>query len=211
MLPSEVPRLTRDAPVRVFPGVWKHLSFLRLPSWDRSPSLPLLSLLLSFIFFPTFFRRQWAAFLGAWCPLPAFRSCLVEFAQLSNVLSMNLSGEKVVSLSYSSATLFSPFFIKMVELEITAGEWKSGYDRDFSPSLLFFLVWSLSSLGSRFWVRVWTSTEALEIRLLCIKPYLLVLCMKPLLFLLIYSFKCFVYILFSSFKWLELEFILVFQ
>ena len=39
--------------------------FLRLPSWDGAPSLPLLSLFLSFIFFPTSFRRQWAAFLGA--------------------------------------------------------------------------------------------------------------------------------------------------
>ena len=39
--------------------------FLRLPSQDGAPSLPLLSLFLSFIFFPTSFRRQWAAFLGA--------------------------------------------------------------------------------------------------------------------------------------------------
>ena len=39
--------------------------FLRLPSGDGAPSLPLLSLFLSFIFFPTSFRRQWAAFLGA--------------------------------------------------------------------------------------------------------------------------------------------------
>ena len=39
MLPSEVPRLATDSPVRVFPGVWKLLSFLRLPSQDRSPSL----------------------------------------------------------------------------------------------------------------------------------------------------------------------------
>ena len=44
-----------DSPVRVFPGVWKLLSFLRLPSRDGSPSLPLLSLFLSFIFFPTSF------------------------------------------------------------------------------------------------------------------------------------------------------------
>ena len=41
MLPSEVPRLATDSPVRVFPGVWKLLSFLRLPSRDGSPSLPL--------------------------------------------------------------------------------------------------------------------------------------------------------------------------
>ena len=30
MLPSEVPRLTTDSPVRVFPGVWKLLSFYLL-------------------------------------------------------------------------------------------------------------------------------------------------------------------------------------
>ena len=94
MLPSEVPRLATDSPVRVFTGVWKLLSFLRLPSQDGSLSLPLLSLFLSFIFFPTFFRRQWAAFLGAWCPLPAFRSCFVEFTQRSNALLMNLWGRK---------------------------------------------------------------------------------------------------------------------
>ena len=75
-------------------GVWKLLSFLRLPSRDGSLSLPLFSLFLSFIFFPTSFWRQWAAFLGAWCPLPTFRSCFVEFAQHSNVLVLNLLGRK---------------------------------------------------------------------------------------------------------------------
>ena len=51
MLPSEVPRLTINSPVRVFPGVWKRLYFLRLPSWDGSPSLPLWPLFLSVTFF----------------------------------------------------------------------------------------------------------------------------------------------------------------
>ena len=64
MLPSVLPRLATDSAVRVFPGVWKLLS-LRLTYWDRAPSLSLLSLFLSFIFFPTSFQRQWAAFLGA--------------------------------------------------------------------------------------------------------------------------------------------------
>ena len=50
MLPSEVPRFATDSPVRVFPGVWKLLSFLRLPSQDGSPSLPLLSLFVFYIF-----------------------------------------------------------------------------------------------------------------------------------------------------------------
>ena len=90
MLPSEVPRLSTDSPVRMFPGVWKLLSFLRLPFQDGSLSLPLSSLFLSLIFFPSSFWRKWAAFLGTWCPLPAFRSCFVEFTQLSNVLPMNL-------------------------------------------------------------------------------------------------------------------------
>ena len=65
MLPSEVPKLTTDPPVRVFPGVWKLLSVFRLPFQDGSPSLPLLSLFLSFIFCATSFQREWAAFLGA--------------------------------------------------------------------------------------------------------------------------------------------------
>ena len=54
MLPSVVPRLTADSEVRVFPGVWKPL-FLRLPSGDGAPSLSLLSLFLSFVFFSTSF------------------------------------------------------------------------------------------------------------------------------------------------------------
>ena len=80
-------------PVRGFPGVWT-LPLLELPSWDRSPSLTLLFLFLSFIFCPTSFRRQRVVFLGAWCPLLAIRSCFLEFAQCSNDLSMNLWGRK---------------------------------------------------------------------------------------------------------------------
>ena len=66
----------------------------QLPPQDGSPSLILLSLLLSFIFCHTSFWIQWAAFLVTWCPPPVFRSCFVEFAQCSNGLSMNLWGIK---------------------------------------------------------------------------------------------------------------------
>ena len=65
MLPSVVPMLATDLPVRVFPGVWELLSFLRLPSQDGALSLPLLSLFLSFIFFPTSFWRHGLLF---WVP-----------------------------------------------------------------------------------------------------------------------------------------------
>ena len=93
MLPSEIPNSSQTR-------LWERVSYCletspsRLPPQDASPSLTLLSLFLSFIFCPTSFWRQRAAFLGAWCPLPMFRSCFVEFAQRSNDLSMNLSGRR---------------------------------------------------------------------------------------------------------------------
>ena len=52
MLLFVVPRLATDSAVRVFPSVWKLLSFLRFPSQDGAPSLPLLSLFLSFLLSP---------------------------------------------------------------------------------------------------------------------------------------------------------------
>ena len=85
---------------------------LRLPSQDRSLSLPHLSLFFSCIFCPTSFQRQWAAFLGAWCPLPAFRSCFVEFAQHSLFFRW-ICGEKVVFLFYSSAALGPPLRLEL--------------------------------------------------------------------------------------------------
>ena len=56
MLPSEIPRLaTAPPPVRVFPGVWKLLSFLRLPSWaELCPYLFCLSFYLLYFFLPPF-------------------------------------------------------------------------------------------------------------------------------------------------------------
>ena len=55
MLPAEVPRLATHSPVRVFPGVWKRLSFLRLPSqMDLHPYLFCLSFYLLYFFLPPF-------------------------------------------------------------------------------------------------------------------------------------------------------------
>ena len=67
----------------------------RLPPQDESLSLTFLCLLLSFIFCPTSFHREWAVFLDAWSLLPAFRrSFFVEVAQHSDELFMNLLGRK---------------------------------------------------------------------------------------------------------------------
>ena len=75
-----------------------------LKSWAQAVTLlnPL-SLFLSFIFYPTSFWRDQAAFLGALCPPPAFRSCSTFKLSFDEFL-----GEKVVSPSYSSTILGPP-------------------------------------------------------------------------------------------------------
>ena len=51
------------------------------PSWLSGSGIykfcPWTKFFLSFIFCPTSFQRQWAAFLGAWCSLLVIRSCFV--------------------------------------------------------------------------------------------------------------------------------------
>ena len=106
--------------MRRFPGVWK-LPLLRLPSRDGSPSLALLSLFLSFIFCPTSFWRQWAAFLGAWCP--QLRSEVVLWSLLSVQLFFRWicrgeSGLLVLVLRHLGSS--SSFVVFIVSLAPTA-------------------------------------------------------------------------------------------
>ena len=56
MLPSVLPKLGTDSAVRRFPWCLETSLFLRLPSWDGAPSLPLLSLFfcLLYLFLPLF-------------------------------------------------------------------------------------------------------------------------------------------------------------
>ena len=86
--------------------------FLRLPSWDGIPSLPLLSLIL----FPTSFRR-----------LRCFSGCLMSSAGIQKLFCGIYSafkcsfdefvGEKVFSPSYSSAILAPPISTTFLEPE----------------------------------------------------------------------------------------------
>ena len=104
MLPSVLPKLGTDSAVRRFPGVWKPL-FLRLPSRDGTPSLPLLSLFFVFYFF----------FLPRFEELGCFSGCLMSSAGIQKLFCGIYStfkcsfaefvGEKVFSPSYSSAIL----------------------------------------------------------------------------------------------------------
>ena len=50
-----------------------------------------------FYIFSYLLSKSWVAFLGAWCSLPAFRSCFVEFTRRLNALLMNLWGRKCSS------------------------------------------------------------------------------------------------------------------
>ena len=109
MLPSEFPRLTTDSLVRVFPGVWKLLSFLRLPWTDLSPYLFCLSFYLLYFFLPPFKYNGllfWVPDVLCWhselfCGIfSAFKCYFDEFV-----------GEKVVSPSYSSTILGLPYSI----------------------------------------------------------------------------------------------------
>ena len=102
MLPSEVPRLATHLLVRVFPGVWKLLSLLRLPSWDGYPSLPLLPLFIFYISSYLLLKTMgcFSVYLVSsandqklFCVVcSAFKCSFNEFV-----------GNKVVSPSYSSA------------------------------------------------------------------------------------------------------------
>ena len=64
MLPSVLPKLGTDSAVRGFLCLETSL-FLRFPSWEGAPSLPLLSLFFVFNIFSYLLSKSWVAFLGA--------------------------------------------------------------------------------------------------------------------------------------------------
>ena len=103
---------------------------LWLPPWDGSLSLTLLSLFLSSIFCPTSFPSQQAAFLGAWYPLPVFKSCCGICSAFKCSFD-EFVGEKVVSPSYSSAILglLLELFLKILDVHCL---W---------PKILFFGIY----------------------------------------------------------------------
>ena len=62
------------------------------PGWNSVP--PSFASFFVFYIFSYLLSKTWVAFLGAWCPLPAFRNCFVEFTWRLNALLMNLWGRK---------------------------------------------------------------------------------------------------------------------
>ena len=98
MLPSEIPRLAIDPPVRVFPGVWK-LLFLKTPFLGR------ISISASFVFLFIFYIFSYLLLKTMGC----FSGCLISSASIQKLLCGIYSAfkcsfdefvrEKLVSLS----------------------------------------------------------------------------------------------------------------
>ena len=103
MLPSEVPRFATDSPVRVFPGVWKLLSFLRLPSRDVAPFLPLFGYYL--LCFSYLLSKTMGCFSGCLMSSASIQKLFCGIYSAFKCSFDEFVGEKVVSLSYSSTIL----------------------------------------------------------------------------------------------------------
>ena len=113
MLPSALPRLTTDSAVKVFPGVWK-LLFLRLPSRDRVPSLPLLSLFSVFYIFSYLFLETMICFSGCLMSSASIQKLFCEVYSALKCSFDEFVREKVVSPSYFSAILGPPPIVMLL-------------------------------------------------------------------------------------------------
>ena len=74
--------------------VFGNFSLFKTPFPGRSSVPPSFVSFFVLYIFSYLLSKTWVAFLGAWCPLPAFRSCFMEFTRCLNVLLMNLWGRK---------------------------------------------------------------------------------------------------------------------
>ena len=115
MLPSEIPKLPTDLPVRGFPGVWKLLLFYNsLPGTGLHPQLFCLSFYLLYFVLPPFEDNG----LPFWVP-GVLRHVQKLFYGICSVFKCSFDefvGEKVVSLSFSSAILGPPLGFVFVDL-----------------------------------------------------------------------------------------------
>ena len=95
--------------------------FLRLPSWDRALSLPLLSLFWSFIFFSYLLLKTLGCFSGFLMSSAGIQKLFCGIYSAFKCSFDEFVGEKVVSPSYSSAILGLPPRISFVKVWIQPG------------------------------------------------------------------------------------------
>ena len=107
MLPSVLPRLGTDSAARRFPGVWKLLSFQdSLPGMELCPSLFCLFFCLLYFFLPLF--EDNGCFSGCLMSSTGIQKLFCGIYSAFKCSFDEFVGEKVVSLSYSSAILGPP-------------------------------------------------------------------------------------------------------
>ena len=82
--------------------------FLRLPSWDRAPSLPLLSLFSVFYIFSYLFSKTMICFSGYLMSSASIQKLFCEVYSALKCSFDEFVREKVVSPSYSSTILGPP-------------------------------------------------------------------------------------------------------
>ena len=72
-----------SAQIRQWEGflVFGNFSLFKTPFLRRNSVPPSFVSFFVFCIFSYLLSKSWAAFLGAWCLLPAFRSCFVEFTR----------------------------------------------------------------------------------------------------------------------------------
>ena len=107
MLSFDVPRLTTDSPVRVFPGVWK-LLFFKTPFPGRISVPTSFVSLFIFCIFSYLLSKTMGCFSGCLMSSASVQKLFCGIYSAFKCSFDEFVGEKVVSLSYSSAVLGLP-------------------------------------------------------------------------------------------------------
>ena len=107
MLPSVAPRLATDSAVRVFPGVWKLLSFLTRFLGRSSVPTSFISLFI-FCIFSYLLSKTMGCFSGCLMSSAGIQKLFCGIYSVFKCSFDEFVGEKVVSLYYSSAILGLP-------------------------------------------------------------------------------------------------------
>ena len=107
MLPSEIPKLPTDPPVKGFPGVWKLLFFYNsLLGWVSIPN----TIVSLFIFYSLSYliSKTMGCLFGCLVPSARIQKLFCGIFSVFKCSFNEFVGEKVVSPSYSSAILGPP-------------------------------------------------------------------------------------------------------
>ena len=133
-----------SAQIRQWEGflVFGNFSLFKTPflGWNSVP--PSFVSFFVFYIFSYLLSKSWVAFLGAWCPLPAFRSCFVEFTRRLNALLMNLWGRKCSPRPIPPLSWLLPTFYVIFNKEKLFSSWEYIFQYCFMY-IQKLLLWSV--------------------------------------------------------------------